>query len=718
MLYYFDGQVSPVNAKLQNLYDQVALLVSVARKAATGHKFTSPFEYLEFFVNLSMAPAASRTFEPEGWDSTNYLLCPVLFADEYQDEENAIGWLEKFIADFDPPCERADLIRFLQICLLDSLAFHSASVLEDIPGAIQYNFLAMDCLLELGIESLTNHFLRMIRDIMTPEPGSIEAVIQGAANHLMPIQKSGSVASWTIMREICDKCILVATSNRTPTNQVLSLIQLMKGNLFAHTLEFCAAEVLSFANDRERFYDKFPDFEADAQSQPRSGNTELLAMMSLTIDLTDQAILKTRFSKSEFEGYINSTLLKYTEYAIGKLPFFTKPVYHTVEEIKNVLPSNTLVIYIYTIKIADKLFVTSLLLSKHFNTAVINNLTEASGGNTELGDAVLDIRNKILEEPGRSGLFFSKKTLNTDVAELLENMEKQLFGKPLTERFAMMGITGIDHIAFIPHHELHNLPFHLIGGTAGTLASNFKISYLPNLHLLSLNRARNFMPADISITSIGVDFESSARLQSIPQATREAKIIAGLFNQPALINEAVTHENVYSGFRSSKYVHIASHGSMDTAAPNFHCIYLYSPGDKVEKLYAYQVLGLDLRNIELLTLSACETSLGRYDIADNLRGLAASFFMAGVATLIGTLWEVESNTSEFFFTTLYKNLVAGKDKLTAFHLAQKVTRKAHPQFRDWGAFYYMGDWEGLEAPPNTEFSIAGIQGVRFSQPPN
>jgi CHAT domain-containing protein len=107
-------------------------------------------------------------------------------------------------------------------------------------------------------------------------------------------------------------------------------------------------------------------------------------------------------------------------------------------------------------------------------------------------------------------------------------------------------------------------------------------------------------------------------------------------------------------------------------------------------VYAYEITGMDLRHIDLLTLCACESALGRFDTADNLRGLPAAFLTAGVSTIIGTLWDAEAESAAFFFKTLYKALKDGDTKRSAFKKAQEDTRKNYPEYRDWGAFYYLG----------------------------
>jgi CHAT domain-containing protein len=125
------------------------------------------------------------------------------------------------------------------------------------------------------------------------------------------------------------------------------------------------------------------------------------------------------------------------------------------------------------------------------------------------------------------------------------------------------------------------------------------------------------------------------------------------------------------------------------SAPSFQCLYL-SPERSSEVLNAYEILRLDLTGVDLVTLSACETALGRVDLGDNPRGFPASLLIAGVSTIIGTLWPVETNAAKFFFTAFYSRLGSNVTKCAAFAAAQQATRARLPQYRDWGAFYLIG----------------------------
>ena len=132
---------------------------------------------------------------------------------------------------------------------------------------------------------------------------------------------------------------------------------------------------------------------------------------------------------------------------------------------------------------------------------------------------------------------------------------------------------------------------------------------------------------------------------------------------------------------------------LDADAPMFQTVFL-SPGDENDgRLLAYEVASLDLRGLELVTLGACETSLGRVDVSDNIRGLPAAFLTAGANAVVGTLWEVTDTACAAFFAALYRSLTQeGATIMEAFRTAQRKTRDQYPEYRDWGAFYLTGGY--------------------------
>ncbi|MNE43629.1 CHAT domain protein [compost metagenome] len=200
------------------------------------------------------------------------------------------------------------------------------------------------------------------------------------------------------------------------------------------------------------------------------------------------------------------------------------------------------------------------------------------------------------------------------------------------------------------------------------------------------------------VTCMGITFNDHnpyeyLNLGPLDNSVKEATTIAEIFNGNLITEKEVTEESFIAAMQSSKWLHLSTHGMLDVNAPAFHRLFLHEGVGTDGILNAYELIDYRFDNIDLLTLSACETALGRFDYSDNIRGLPATLMQCGVKTIIGTLWECEIESSELFFYTLYSKLKEGESKLSAFTSAQKKVREEHPDYRDWGCFYYSGKFD-------------------------
>ena len=86
-------------------------------------------------------------------------------------------------------------------------------------------------------------------------------------------------------------------------------------------------------------------------------------------------------------------------------------------------------------------------------------------------------------------------------------------------------------------------------------------------------------------------------------------------------------------------------------------------------LTADEISGMDLTGTQVLTLSACQTALG--DVAsDGIYGMQRSFKVAGVNTIIMSLWQVDDEATYMMMDIFYRELANGRNKYEAFKLAQ------------------------------------------------
>jgi CHAT domain-containing protein len=88
-------------------------------------------------------------------------------------------------------------------------------------------------------------------------------------------------------------------------------------------------------------------------------------------------------------------------------------------------------------------------------------------------------------------------------------------------------------------------------------------------------------------------------------------------------------------------------------------------------LTAEEIVSLDLRNTELVVLSACETGLGRVAGGEGVFGLQRAFHLAGARTVIAGLWDLDDKATTALIDEFYRNLWQQKmGKLEALRAAQ------------------------------------------------
>jgi CHAT domain-containing protein len=102
-------------------------------------------------------------------------------------------------------------------------------------------------------------------------------------------------------------------------------------------------------------------------------------------------------------------------------------------------------------------------------------------------------------------------------------------------------------------------------------------------------------------------------------------------------------------------------------------------------------------NLDLVVLSACNTSLGERLPGEGLRGLTQAFFASGSQRVLGTLWEVDDQATSQWMEHFYGELKKNRSPVKALHNAQeKMAADAQwssPYY--WAGFVLAGDWRPL-----------------------
>lgn len=113
-------------------------------------------------------------------------------------------------------------------------------------------------------------------------------------------------------------------------------------------------------------------------------------------------------------------------------------------------------------------------------------------------------------------------------------------------------------------------------------------------------------------------------------------------------------------------------------------------------LTAQEISLLDFNDIDIVTLSACQTALGTIT-TDGVLGLQRAFKKSGANTILMTLDKVDDEATKILMVEFYLNLMNGKTKRQSLQEAQQYLRKVksgkydHPKY--WTSFIML---DGLD----------------------
>ncbi|WP_176801337.1 CHAT domain-containing protein [Kriegella aquimaris] len=103
-------------------------------------------------------------------------------------------------------------------------------------------------------------------------------------------------------------------------------------------------------------------------------------------------------------------------------------------------------------------------------------------------------------------------------------------------------------------------------------------------------------------------------------------------------------------------------------------------------LTGMEISQMDLSNTNLVVLSACESGLGDIMSSEGVFGLQRSFKIAGVESIIVSLWQVPDKQTSELMISFYDYYVNGTPKNEALKLAQREISIKYPDPYYWAGF--------------------------------
>jgi len=240
------------------------------------------------------------------------------------------------------------------------------------------------------------------------------------------------------------------------------------------------------------------------------------------------------------------------------------------------------------------------------------------------------------------------------------------------------------------------------------LVKKYIISYTPSLAIREkLNQSRAQAEGPSSFLAFAPEFKdkqgtvSNPWMEPLPSTREEILRIDTLFRENGRISKVYLSDNATESnllgarLQEAGYLHMATHGFVNEKNPGLSGLYFYPSEDtKADQvLYLGEIYQLKL-NARLVTLSACETGLGKLAPGEGVLGFSRAFLLAGARNLLLSLWKVNDASTTELMTQFYKFHLENGSPLAESLRKSKLslignTETSHPYF--WAGFVLTGN---------------------------
>lgn len=308
-----------------------------------------------------------------------------------------------------------------------------------------------------------------------------------------------------------------------------------------------------------------------------------------------------------------------------------------------------------------------------------------SAGRARIGSLVREWRHEI--ETNRSGEFL--KTPSQAENSLFENLLKPIWETLVTSRYKTLYV--------VADGPLHYAPLQALRNPAGdSLVHHVAVSYVPSGSSLVVLEEGWHVRKGAALLAIA---NPANDLPALPFALEEAQRSSRFFEKHDLLKDKdATKTKVLDFLPRYDVVLFAGHCQLNPVLPNRSALMLAGKtADRTTRLTVSEIAGLSLR-AHLVVLSACETGLaggrtGQTPAGDDIEGLSRAFILAGVPTVMGTLWQVPDRASaqlvERFVERFRQGGLPPAEALRQAQIGLRASEVASPRAPYYWAGYCM-----------------------------
>ena len=266
-------------------------------------------------------------------------------------------------------------------------------------------------------------------------------------------------------------------------------------------------------------------------------------------------------------------------------------------------------------------------------------------------------------------------------------------------------------LCLVPDKILHYVPYGaLVSPTTGRyLMEDYDLGTAPSssvfvdLSFSAERKAGSFVENLLSVGNPRFSRTAFDSLIDLPSAAREARSVSAFYHKPRVLLEAdATERSIRSEIEKADVVHLAMHYILNDRLETLSGFPLtpepISPPGRENSngfLQSYEIYSLKLSRPRLVVLSACRTGIEQQYAGEGAVSAARPFLVAGVPTVVATLWPVDSDAAAELMASFHKHRtrdmlpVAQALRRAQIEMAHSQDPR-HQQPYYWAAFMTIG----------------------------
>jgi CHAT domain-containing protein/Tfp pilus assembly protein PilF len=389
----------------------------------------------------------------------------------------------------------------------------------------------------------------------------------------------------------------------------------------------------------------------------------------------------------------------------------------------------------------------NLAISRSATPLTIDQVQRMLPPNTQLVQYVLGEKNLMIWLVTRDRLITAKADISADnlrskVAVYLDELRKVGSLEGLNSQAAELyqwliapigkQLDPNRELCIIPDGLLQDLPFASLVSpeTKRYLIEDFALVINPSASVfartveISRGKQKSESESFLGIGNPSFNQQAFPKLSTLSRSEQEIERIRSFYPQHLILTrKQATESALAEQIGNYEIVHLATHALSNQQSSMLSTIFLAGESDSASEgqnpeqvasdgaLRAHEIYRLKPRRTRLVVLSSCRSALGDRSRNEAIGGLAQAFLVAGVPTVIASLWNIDDESAarlmeRFHATHRGKKLAFGEAlRQTQISFLQTApVRLRHPYF--WATFIVTGDSLAGNTEPTLPASVA------------